>query len=222
MTTIAFDGQIIATDTRSTLGGTIVADQRIRKMLPVQIENGTKRPYRFVYAFCGSLPLFPSIVRWHAAGADPTSNPFLGDDGSSLIVIDATNPKKPKIAEYHSAGRGLPLNFSAPIAFGSGQEIARTALDLGVSSVVAVEKAVKFDTYSGLPIEAFDVRKWRWLKKARPAPANSADLIASFKDGVKHSIIEATKPKADHVEEAHNATEGAIKEARGSRGRTTP
>lgn len=222
MTTIAFDGRIVGADTRSTMGGTIVADQRIRKILPVQIDNGTRKPIRLVYAFCGSLPLFPTIVLWHAAGADPNHNPFQGDDGSSLIVIEATNGKKPKIAEYHCAGRGLPINFSAPIAFGSGQEIARTALDLGYSTVVALEKAVKFDTYSGLPIEAFDIQKWRWVKKARPNPANAADLIAAFKAGLKQHIAAVSAPKAPHIKEAHRATENAVTEAGGPRGHRLP
>lgn len=210
MTTIAFDGRVIAADTQATMGTTIVQGNSIRKIFPVEIANGTKRPYRLVFCFCGSLALFPAAVHWHAAGADPTRQPLPLDDSSSFIVVDAQNPKKPLVYEYTGLGRGHGLCLNAPITFGSGGDIAQTVLNLGFDAITAVEQAALMDVYSSLPLEAFDVVKWKWLKKARPVPANTSDLRSAFKEGLRKSVAEDIAPKPPHEKQAQHIVNAAV------------
>ncbi len=189
MTTIAFDGRIIACDSQATMGNAIVPGGGFRKLFPVEIDNGTKKPTRYVYCFAGTLALFSAAVHWHAAGADPTRQPIPLDDNSSFIVIEASDPNRPIVYEFTCVGRGHGLCLSAPITFGSGCDIAQTTLNLGHDAWTAVEQACAMDVFSSPPIEAFDVRKWKWVSKARPVPPNTADLRRSFKSGLREFLL---------------------------------
>lgn len=211
MTTIAFDGRYVAADTLVTMGNTIVPGNPIRKIFPVEIANGTKKPNRLIYCFCGSLALFPAAVHWHAAGADPSRQPLPLDEGISFVVIDARNINRPRVYEYTGMGHGHGLCLNAPVTFGSGNEIAQTVLNLGHDAMVAVEHAAVMDIYSSLPIEAFDVKKWVWVKRARPAPANSDDLRAAFKGGLKKAVAANNIPKPQHEKDASRTVEGTVK-----------
>lgn len=160
MTTIVWDGEVLAADTQVT--------QASGNKVPVtklfRIKNG------IIGAIYGSLPSVYKIQRWveknHTKAfkkKDITGYPdefnSEGEEVGSVIVIDGTNKGlngKPVIYEYTQYGPD-PITYldTSEYAWGSGASYARGYMyamkwsNLSFSSVAAVEVASLFDAYTG-------------------------------------------------------------------------
>lgn len=129
MTTIAFDGKILATDSQQTLGDSIVSDQ-INKIIT------HKNTY---LTGAGQVIGIRSIIRWIVNDCDGDFPDYPKAD--VFIVIQNQG--------YLLHSDGLLLYGSPKFASGSGQDYAFGILTSGGSAITAVEGAIKIDTSSG-------------------------------------------------------------------------
>lgn len=139
MTTIAWDGKTLASDTQSTSGGYF--KRRAKKIF--RLHNGD------LFAGAGNYDDVLAAVEWlqHRPTQKPTLKDFVG------ILIKAIDGKAYKLEE------GL---MEAPIhegffAIGTGRDFAVMAMYLGKSAREAVELAILFDSQSGGEIETIEV-----------------------------------------------------------------
>lgn len=146
MTTIAYDGKTIAADGLS-VSGTERRSSAARKVISAHGR---------IYAFTGLFALFPILVEWHAAGADPSETPEVRDEGGwTLIVIESVGPVK-----MYTRSVPYPEAIDADkFAVGSGQDYALGALHAGLSAKDAVEIAAKIDTNTGGEIIVLDIHE---------------------------------------------------------------
>ena len=144
MTTIAFDGNTLATESGITLedGSTNLVSQSKFYALPG----------RYV-AIAGNMTFVDDIVKWIKEGADPEETP----DGSWTVVV--FNVRRRKAYEYvsNSYKRSLPLECKVPYAAGTGGKVALGAMAAGADAVDAVKIACKYDAYSVLPVYSSSV-----------------------------------------------------------------
>lgn len=133
MTTIAYDGKTLATDSLTTAGDTAFgSSKKIHKL-----KDGW-------VALCGDVSWELDVIAWLNGG--PT--PVLGEnDNVGGLVIR----KKGEVFEF---GRNLRLfHACVPWAGGSGESFALAALSLGYNAEQAVELACKLDIRSGGAIQ---------------------------------------------------------------------
>jgi hypothetical protein len=142
MTTIAYDLHhgTIAADGQMVRGYEI-----IRTDTPKLIVCGGA-----IYGITGSHAMLEPLIAWHQSGANANILPP-GEDWC-LLVIDASGAAL-YCKDAPHADRQLPCAF----AFGTGREIARTAMRLGQTPAQAVALAIEFDMGSGGTIQVFDI-----------------------------------------------------------------
>jgi hypothetical protein len=142
MTTIAYDGKTLVTDSRIVSGSTVFGTAtKIFKL-----KDGS------YVAFCGRASLWPEVIEWLNGG----DKPVIVDrelDSVSALVVD----KKGRAFEIDDDLRPFPA--CVPWAGGSGQPFALAALALGHTAEEAVEVTCKLDTASGLPIQKVTICK---------------------------------------------------------------
>jgi hypothetical protein len=130
MTTIAYDGNILAADTQVTCQNSWVAGfaNKIHKL-----SDGS------YIAFAGNMNALPSIVDYFETGKEPE----LKDVQFELLHIDSTG-----IAHdyYNDMQKGFAV---IPWVGGSGAQIALSALHMGKNAIEAVELACKLDIRTG-------------------------------------------------------------------------
>lgn len=139
MTTIAWDGKTLASDTQSTSGGYF--KRRAKKIF--RLHNGD------LFAGAGNYDDVLAAVEW--LQHRPTQKPTLKDFGG--ILIKAIDGKAYKLEE------GL---MEAPIhegffAIGTGRDFATMAMYLGKTAREAVELSMVFDSQSGGGVETEEV-----------------------------------------------------------------
>lgn len=129
MTTIAFDGKILACDSR-LVGEHIetVSLQKIRKI---------KAGY---FAYCGSPGEAEMVRKWIEAGRVWEKRPKV-EEFSALIV------RKYSVHYIDESLEEVPMK--APVAIGTGASIALTAMDCGRNAIEAIRFAIKRDPYTG-------------------------------------------------------------------------
>lgn len=152
MTTIAFDGKILASDSRMTSNNEIMRG------------NVNKISIRKDYAFClaGTFAAFEPLVKWFTKGAIEADFPSLNMQ-YTFLVID----KKLKVTVYSSNNGSHKTKYKAPIAIGSGQDFATGAMAIGANAKQAVKAASKLDIYTGGKIKSVDLSK-RFATKQGP------------------------------------------------------
>jgi len=135
MTTIAFDGSMLAADRQCSSGNT--KHGRTCKLLT---HNG------HMLSFTGGFVEGLALVEWFKAGADTKNPPKVGESsGSTLVVVTPDNELVVYEHPYLS-----PLTFLNKVqAFGSGRDFALAAMHLGFDAKRAVEVASEFDLYTG-------------------------------------------------------------------------
>lgn len=143
MTTIAWDGTHLAGDRQATYGQNW--DREVTKVHKFFCQL---RQADVLAATCGNLAECMALLSWYQDGADPSKYPsqFAKDD-CTLIVIS----KQLGIQSFSS-----PYPFvleSNKIAWGTGSEIARTCLHLGMSARAAVQTASELDLNTGNGID---------------------------------------------------------------------
>lgn len=142
MTTIAWDGKEVATDTRITYGNMMIPGERAQKV--IELPDGR--------LFCGSGSLEEMFLAydWFTDGKQdkkPTLECFEG------MIVSTSG------AEYVGEKlRPWPLTCRY-YAIGSGSESACVAMELGKTARQAVALAMKFDCKSGGQIYTFTPKK---------------------------------------------------------------
>ena len=144
MTTIAWDGKILASDTLSTSGNMKLSGTTIK----------IKRVGRYRVAFAGdsaSANVFFDTYLKLTLEVDSYQfephNPSQIDDFSILVIED----NKDYCLIYNSS-TGYWDSFNYPISIGSGCKYAMGSMYTGADAVKAVEVACQLDVHSGLPV----------------------------------------------------------------------
>lgn len=144
MTTIAWDGQILAVDRQATVGS---AKNTVSKM--------TLTPQRdFVLAGAGNPAVLRLLVLWFVAGRNPKAWPEAqsGDSWTRLIALDIAN-RRVFVYERWPAEVEVEDPFDA---WGSGCEYATGVMACQRSAVEAVRIASRFDAHTGRGCDFFD------------------------------------------------------------------
>lgn len=176
MTTIAFDGNTIAADTQLNNSGGSKSVGAVRKIHPFShTVNGID--YRYVFAISGILAPFPALCHWYLTGADKNTFPSIdGEENYFEFIVFAFPSVGPNTSVLYESGcGGYGSSIGQMFASGSGEMYARAILVIEEAQM-AVTVATKLDPDSGLPIEAFDVHNWLWIKKLRKTPDNAREI----------------------------------------------
>lgn len=142
MTTIAFDGKILASDSRM-INGNSTCQNPVYKM---------KRVNGIVYSISGYNAWLDAWIKWHQDGCDPANPP------RTTLPSGETGTFQAFVGELcFSCTHALPYmqQIDAPDAWGSGYQYAIGAMLHGATAIEAVEAAIKADAYSGGPVRYF-------------------------------------------------------------------
>lgn len=142
MTTIAFDGEIVAYDSRITRGSVVFSDRR-NKMFK---KNGIK--------FVGT---------GDPADIQKAVNCYLTDsmapyEFETVVLAYFPNGDFLQINVEKNSIRTYNLKDEIPFATGSGAEFAIAAMDFGYNAKEAVKYAMTRDTHTGGKINWFRVK----------------------------------------------------------------
>lgn len=142
MTTLAWDGEILASDGCAASEDTIVQGG-VRKIYVV--DGG-------MVGFAGSLGNGLAFVEWLRKGADASDKPKLDDDFCGIFVNTSGRATEYDSNLYsHRAGK--------PAAIGSGAAAALGAMLAGKNATEAVRIACKIDPNSRPPIRSYALDK---------------------------------------------------------------
>lgn len=137
MTTIAYDGKTLATDSLTTAGNTAFGcSVKIHK-----IKGGH-------VALCGDASFGPAIIAFLNGGPKPELGEN-ADVGGLVVYLDGT------AKEFNKDLRLFPACL--PWAGGSGESFALAALALGHTAVEAIELACLLDIYSRGPVQKVEL-----------------------------------------------------------------
>lgn len=144
MTTIAWDGTTLASDSRCSSETRSISVRKIR-----ELADGS------LVGFAGTTTNMKRVVEWLDAGSDPELKPKLRGDTEVLVIRpDGTAIEYDKTLE--------PIEMKDVVAaIGSGGEYAIGAMEAGLSAVQAVEIACRRDPSSQGPIDELQLRKRR-------------------------------------------------------------
>jgi hypothetical protein len=132
MTTIAFDGKILAVDSQITDGSFVFGFSN--KIF--YLKDGS------IVALCGSLSLYDEVIEWLNGGEKPII--YDGDSLNGIMIKDGI--------AFEISSKLRVFKTCIPWAGGSGQNIALTAMKCGKNAKEAVELACELDIYSGFPV----------------------------------------------------------------------
>ncbi len=138
MTTIAYDGVSVATDSYVTEGD-LVVDFNYPKLIT---QKGVK------FFLCGELDGFNNLV---AKYFNPSAN--LSGDASAIVI----HGKDVFLVEL-GPDKFTCSKAVVPMALGTGTALALGAMDAGASAREALKIAIKRDVYSGGRITCRKVR----------------------------------------------------------------
>lgn len=150
MTTIAYDGKIIAGDTRVTADG-FIADDDFIKVRKFKVNDQT-----IIAAGAGTLTSLIKFFAWVESGADVLEwNQDREDDFVTGLIISGES-----VAYFHNCV--IAINHQIPFAIGSGAELATGAMLAGKNAVEAVKIASLRDTATNSKVTGFKRGKNRW------------------------------------------------------------
>ena len=136
MTTIAWDGLVLAADKRATnAAGVISLTTKIRRLADDTLLG-----------WSGPIENGLQLADWYTAGADPSAWPACQSDSNFAVLIVV----KPNGTVYEYESLPVPQQVEdSKMAWGSGKMAALAAMHCGMSATAAVEVAAKFDVYTG-------------------------------------------------------------------------
>lgn len=137
MTTLAFDGKTLATDSRTCTGSNTVVCERTQKLFKV---NG------WWLAFSGNSQDCAAALQWFKDGM-PDNRPKLEDNFSVLTWSGR------KLVRYE-CGLVPMLQRVKIAAGGSGIDIALGAMAAGATAAEAVRIASRFDPFTNSRVQA--------------------------------------------------------------------
>jgi len=142
MTTIAWDGEMMASDSRVTTGDFIE---------PVELDKIFTSKYGLV-GMAGGVDACLAFKDWFLRGN--WRETFTGD--MEAMLVRPTMQGSTEIVVF--CGNHLNYKVDAPYALGSGVRCALTALNLGHDALTAVKQARLMDSKTGGTIRA--IQKW--------------------------------------------------------------
>lgn len=191
MTTIAFDGKILAADSAMAWGelflpaaaSKIMTDQKILIALAGKVTDGR------------------ALARWLMAGETKDDFPRGIDDDVVLFAHDRKNGSRFVGANGHSEC------VAAPYANGGGCEVAMGAMMAGANAVEAVRIACKLQVRSRGPIDYVIVGAEEWIIRQAPAPA-TRDTVEVRPDGDVPAAVRLGNGSANGGSAPHPQHEG--------------
>ncbi len=149
MTTIAFDGRILAADSQATAGNIKTFDAVKVRIVEIAQEGSHKGEKHYV-ACCGDMASARAFCDWYRDQAGSVY-PKLEEDFHALAIAPHG------IAEYWDR---LPYGVAAhaPVAIGSGKQIALGAMAAGKNAIEAVEIAKQHDCFTGGEVKHWEVK----------------------------------------------------------------
>jgi len=142
MTTIAFDGKMLAADTRIMHEG---RPESGSKLFRIEYQGD-----RVIYAGCGDVGDMLLIAEWLGAHGLPENRPDLDDPGCSGLLLNLETRSLFSVVGKRPVLYPVREPFTA---VGSGAPYAIAAMALGRTAWQAVELAMRFDTSTGGEIE---------------------------------------------------------------------
>jgi len=148
MTTIAYDGRILAYDNSS-----ICYYLNMTETVKYMSIYKPKESNRTHIAMAGDLSKFSALCNWISQGATPSKAPF---GGWTLLVIYE------KIVHYYARENDetdpvYPIKCNTPVAIGSGLKFAIGAMKAGATAIKAVEIARECDEYTNGQVKHINV-----------------------------------------------------------------
>lgn len=163
MTTIAFDGKTLASDSQLT-AGTLRLDTNTKKIYqPEPTEQWVvdgKRAIAFgVAGSLGATEIVHGALRSVMSGYSGLNSTTRFIKGESLKYIVITESGEVYAGGQYSDDE-VPwiAKVQPPIAVGSGSEYALGAMAAGVSAAEAVRIAMRFDVNTGGDIQTIDIK----------------------------------------------------------------
>lgn len=146
MTTIAWDGEVLAADRLANASG---------------LRRSTKKIFdcgEYWYAGCGTAHEIQMIARWILNGAKPDGKPTLEEGGGWGLAVH-----KGTARAYHVLGKNVELveYTDRQQADGSGRDFAIAAMSNGMGAVDAIRFAARFDLNTGDGVDFVEVRAER-------------------------------------------------------------
>lgn len=149
MTTIAFDGRYLAADTLGVRGGNRVE----QSLCKIQVSGGR------AFATGGHWwAIRQYLIDWHAAGHPIADYPNPRGLDGCLVVVEG-DTRQCKVFTHEAP---YPDLEAAPVAFGTGGDIALGAMGAGLTAMEAVKLAMRWDLKTGGPIDFIDLE---WIDK---------------------------------------------------------
>lgn len=143
MTTIAWDGNILAADTQADLGSYKAKVTKIFK-----IKN------HLVFS-SGAFDRINALFQWFENGADPDKYPAFQSNNDDSVCLNIITPEK-IIMRYERTP--YPFIVNEPFfACGSGRDFALAAMHLGLNAKQAVGIAHRFDPHTGSEIDTLTI-----------------------------------------------------------------
>lgn len=144
MSTVAWDGKTLAADRQATCGGLKQLTSKI-----AQMPDGT------ILASTGNISAGRILMEWYQNGAVFSDYPVATQKEDNLfarlIVV-----KDRKVFTYETLCYGIPM-VDPFFAWGSGRDFAIGAMAKGANAAEAIIVASRFDSDTGMGVEAFEV-----------------------------------------------------------------
>ena len=157
MTTLAYDGRLLAADMQHTFGHSARLQRPRSKIFKVRQSHR-----RFVAATSGTEVGALMLLAWYLNTPETVAGKEVGapiqdeSQQGSLIVVELLPDKSHKAA--HITYNGAVYDITGDhYASGSGAEYAEGAMAAGASAASAVEIASRYDVFSGMGVEVVDL-----------------------------------------------------------------
>lgn len=144
MTTIAWDGKSLATDTL------IVSGSMPRRGTKITLE----RDRSVIVAGAGNWSDLLRFREWVAKRWRSEVPPPAFDDQCGFTGFVVERGARPRLYIVHTNG-AIEDNRAKYVAAGSGRDFALSALHFGLSALGAVKFAARFDVYTGGTFETY-------------------------------------------------------------------
>lgn len=146
MTTIAWDGKTLATDSRATNNGVIESDN-VKKLFKIKSPLSE-------YVACavsGDYVEALKIIKWIKLGMSGDFPEIDKDRSASALCL-----REDKTLDiYRSTNKGFSLPHKGIYSDGSGWELALGAMDGGATAVKSVKIAIGRDVNSGGKVQSY-------------------------------------------------------------------
>lgn len=189
MTTIAFDGSLLAADGRRLWGGEIVADnfEKIHRL------ESVIKGIPAVVGVAGSAAVRDALYKWLADGANPKEAIAKSESIDwDMILVDMA-----RRAWFLHAACPYPVEIRPPLAIGAGGELATGAMLAGANAVGAVQLVGRRTNHSGGTVRAYDFETGTFFSRETHEQLLSNDALRISRAMLKAQALGDFKPIED-------------------------